>query len=73
MMLSFSIAIEVEDCKEMFAADSTAKRPDAVGELAVECIQKLIEANDFTAANIALDILPTDQTQSAMTATREAS
>ena len=73
LILQISIAVEVDDCKEIFSDDSDAKRPDQVRSLAVECLQKLIEANQFTAANNALDLIEGEDIEKGITAARESS
>ena len=72
-MLTMSIAVEVEDCQEIFREDSDVRKPDQVSALAVECLQKLIETNDFKAASNAVDTISTGDISDGIAATRKAS
>ena len=72
-MLSISIALEVEDCQEMFREGSTVRKPDQVGSLAVECLQKLIEVNEFKAAENVVDTIAAGDVSDGIAATRKAS
>jgi hypothetical protein len=72
-MLTMSIAIEVEDCQEIFRDGSDVRKPDQVSALAVECLQKLIETNDFKAASNAVDTISTSDISDGIAATRKAS
>ena len=73
LMFTMSIAIEVEDCQEIFREGSDVRKPDQVSALAVECLQKLIETNDFKAASKVVDTISTGDISDGIAATRKAS
>ena len=55
-MLQLSISVTVDECKSTFTGDSNVSK-DVARSLAIECLQNLLEVNEFKSANNAADLI----------------